>query len=47
MRDAGLHEAVAEIRTIREERTVPGSITYNKARHLVVTAPVDLSRSKF
>ena len=41
MRDAGLHEAVAEIRTIREERTVPGSITYNEARHLVVTAPVD------
>jgi len=41
MRDAGLHETMAEIRTIREERTVPGSITYDQSSHLEVTAPVD------
>jgi cobalt-zinc-cadmium efflux system membrane fusion protein len=41
IKEAGLHEATAQIKTIREQRTVPGSITYDTARHLEVTAPVD------
>ncbi len=41
IKDAGLHETTAQIKTIREQRTVPGSITYDTARHLEVTAPVD------
>src|SRR4051812_22636350 len=41
IKDACLHETTAQIKTIREQRTVPGSITYDAARHLEVTAPVD------
>jgi cobalt-zinc-cadmium efflux system membrane fusion protein len=41
IKEAGLHETTAQIKTIREQRTVPGSITYDTARHLEVTAPVD------
>ena len=41
IKDAGLHETTAQVKTIREQRTVPGSITYDTARHLEVTAPVD------
>src|SRR4029453_11377852 len=35
------HETTAQIRSIRELRTVPGTIAYNQARHLELTAPVD------
>lgn len=41
IKEAGLHETTAQIKSIREQRTVPGSITYDTARHLEVTAPVD------
>lgn len=41
IKDAGLHSTTAQIKTIREKRTVPGSIAYNASRHLEVTAPVD------
>lgn len=41
VQNSGLHEALAEIRTIREERTVPGTIVYDETRRLEVTAPVD------
>jgi cobalt-zinc-cadmium efflux system membrane fusion protein len=37
---AGLHESVAEVHSLCEIRSVPGSITYNETQHIVVNVPV-------
>ena len=38
---ADLREVEAAERALREFRTVPGSVTYDTARHLALTSPVD------
>lgn len=41
MAAADLHETEVSERSLREFRTVPGSVTYDAARHLALTSPVE------